>query len=267
MSTNKYTRRHYHKSPKTLGPVFADSSYELRAAILLDQDPNVLVYQDHQSFISDEGQLRIYDYLVTYRNGDKKLIEIKPKSRIQEFEQQITDNRKYAAKNSWLFEIWTEQELGFDNAKQIVDWADQHIKERTGIDYSIARKEKACMKVKRHYRKHIANDQVMVYCEYCKEEHTALRLTYDKNVNRNGRYICEREGGHISGSKPKPHLIKENPYASEGKKQCKGDCGQVLLYESFSPDSSKRDGYCSVCKVCRAAKNKLKYQQKKAQRN
>ena len=267
MSTNKYTRKHYHISPKSAAPVHADSSYEMRAAILLDQDSEVLTYEDHKHFISDDGQKRFLDFLVTYKNGDKKIIEIKPLSRIQQFQEQIEDNRKYASKNGWLFEIWTEQELGFESAKQITNWCDEHIKQQTGIDYAVARKQKVNNNVKRYYRKHIANDQVTVYCEYCKEEHTALRLTYDKNVNRNGRYICEREGGHISGSKPKPHLIKENPYASEGKKQCKGDCGQVLLYESFSPDSSKRDGYCSVCKVCRAAKNKLKYQQKKAQRN
>jgi len=262
MSTSKYTRRHYHTSPKTIGPIFADSSYELRAEILLDQNPEVLIYQDHQSFTSDEGQLRVYDYLVTYKNGDIKLIEVKPKSRIKEFQQQIQDNRKYAAKNGWIFEIWTEQELGFKDAKQIMNWADQHIKENTGIDYSIARKEKACMKSKRHYRKHIADDKVEVPCVFCNEVHMALRLTYDKNIARNGRYICEREGGHIAGSKPKLSLRKDNPHSSDGKKEC-NKCKEVKLFEQFSPDKSKRDGYCTMCKPCRSEKMKASYAKKK----
>jgi hypothetical protein len=261
MSTNKYTRKHYHISTKAAGPVFADSSYELRAAILLDQDPEVLVYQDHQYFISDEGQTRIYDYLVTYKNGDRKLIEIKPKTRIKEFEKQIKDNRIHAEKNGWLFEIWTEQELGFEDSKQITKWADDHIKERTGIDYSVVRKKKSCMKVKRHYRTHIANDKVTLFCSFCNKEHTPLRLTHDKNIARNGRYICEREGGKIAGSRPKPHLRKDNPHAADGKKECIS-CLQILEFKLFSPDNTKSDGLCRSCKTCRSTKAKEKYKNK-----
>lgn len=261
MSTNKYTRKHYHISTKAAGPVFADSSYELRAAILLDQDPKVLVYQDHQSFTSDEGQTRIYDFLVTYKNGDRKLIEIKPKNRIKQFEKQIEDNRIYAKKNGWLFEIWTEQELGFENSRQITNWADEYIMEHTGIDYTIARKEKACMKVKRYYRTHIAQDTVNVHCSFCNEEHTPLRLTHDKNIARNGRYICEREGGHIAGSRPKPHLRKNNPHVADGKKECV-NCLQILEFKLFSPDNSKSDGLCRSCKICRSKKAKEKYNKK-----
>jgi len=262
MSTNKYTRKHYHTSSKSAGPVHADSSYELRASIILDQDPQILHYEDHQCFISNDGQTRIFDFLATCKNGDKKLIEVKPYARLKQFEKQIQDNKDYAEKMGWIFEIWTEKELGFDNSKKITNWADQYIKENTGIDYSIARKQKDCMKAKRYYRKKIANDKVEVPCVFCNEVHMALRLTYDKNIARNGRYICEREGGHIAGSKPKLSLRKDNPYSSDGKKEC-NKCKEVKLFEQFSPDKSKRDGYCTMCKPCRSEKMKASYESKK----
>ena len=125
-------------------------------------------------------------------------------------------------------------------------------------------REQSAARMRRYYQKHIAGDTVTVYCEFCKEEYTALKLTHDRNIARNGRYICEREGGHIAGSKPKLALRKDNPYADQGKKQCSGECKQVLLFESFSPDSSKRDGLCTMCKDCRAKKMKAAYEKKKA---
>lgn len=123
-------------------------------------------------------------------------------------------------------------------------------------------RQQSAARMKRYYEKHIATDQVTLYCEFCKEEHTALRLTYDRNLARNGRYICEREGGHIAGSKPKLSRRKDNPHAAEGKKECNA-CKEVKLFEAFSPDTSKRDGYCSLCKVCRSAKMKAAYEAKK----
>lgn len=125
-----------------------------------------------------------------------------------------------------------------------------------------SKKEKNAAKSRAYYHKHIANDKVEVYCDFCKKMHNPLRLTYEKNINENGTYICERKGGHIAGSKPKLHLRKDNPYASEGKKQCK-KCEQIKLFEDFSPDNSRRDGYCSMCKVCRSEKMKAAYEKKK----
>lgn len=262
MTTHKYTRKHYHMSEKAAGPVHAESSYELRAAILLDENPEVISYEDHRYFLTESGKKRVYDYLATYRNGEKKVIEVKPSSRLHQFEEQIKDNREYAMKNGWLFEIWTESNLGFETSNQITAWADEYIRTRTGIDYAGARKEKNLLKTKRHYRSKIATNTVTVFCQYCNEEHTALKLTHDRNIARNGRYICEREGGHIAGSKPKLSLRKVNPYASEGKKQCK-DCERILEFASFSPDKTKTDGYCTLCKECRSTKMKARYQAKK----
>lgn len=123
-------------------------------------------------------------------------------------------------------------------------------------------REQSAARMKTYYQKHFANDKVEVPCSFCNEVHIALRLTYEKNIARNGRYICEREGGHIAGSKPKLTLRKENPYESEGKKEC-NKCKEVKLFEQFSPDKSKRDGYCNMCKPCRSNKMKANYAKKK----
>lgn len=123
-------------------------------------------------------------------------------------------------------------------------------------------REQSAARMKTYYRKHFADDKVEVLCVFCNEVHVALRLTYEKNIARNGRYICEREGGHIAGSKPKLTLRKDNPFASEGKKECK-NCKEIKLFEEYSPDKSKRDGYCAMCKVCRSAKMKASYARKK----
>ena len=123
-------------------------------------------------------------------------------------------------------------------------------------------REQSAARMKKYYQKHIANDKVEVFCTFCNEQHSPLRLTYEKNIARNGRYICEREGGHIAGSKPKLALRKDNPYASEGKKEC-NKCGEVKLFEQFSPDKSKGDGYCTMCKPCRSEKMKAYYAKKK----
>ena len=127
-------------------------------------------------------------------------------------------------------------------------------------------REQSAARMKGYYQRHFANDKVEVSCAFCNEVHHPLRLTYEKNIARNGRYICEREGGHIAGSKPKLALRKENPYASEGKKEC-NKCRVVKLFEEFSPDKSKRDGYCTMCKPCRSEKMKANYLKKKKQEN
>ena len=100
--------------------------------------------------------------------------------------------------------------------------------------------------------------QVEVWCDYCQETHHPLRLTYEKNIERNVEYICERKGGSIAGSKPKKK--KENPYSSEGKKQC-NKCKNVKLFEEFGLDKFRLDGYANWCKPCRSTSAKERYRQ------
>jgi hypothetical protein len=124
----------------------------------------------------------------------------------------------------------------------------------------LAEKRAACNeRVKKHYAEKIATDKVQVFCEYCQTTHEALRLTHDKNIARNGRYICEREGGHIAGSRPKKKKI--NPHAADGKKECLG-CKQVLPFSEYGADKSRSDGYASKCKECRRVAANEKYLRK-----
>jgi hypothetical protein len=116
------------------------------------------------------------------------------------------------------------------------------------------KKEKNREKAKTYYNNHIASNMVIVYCKYCQENHEPLSSTYKKNIERNGRYICEREGGHIAGSKPKKK--KENPYLSEGKKQC-NECQQVKPLEEFGADKSKSDSRATRCLLCRSSKARI----------
>jgi hypothetical protein len=155
----------------------------------------------------------------------------------------------------------TEKTFGM-TYPQIRNWADEYLKATTGVDYTKYRKDSIKKKTKRYYDKHIGSQKVELHCEFCQETHTVLKMSYDNNMERNGRYICEREGGKIAGSKPKTHLIKENPYEVEGKKECL-DCKQILDFDKFTKDTSRRSGYKEICKDCNSKKRKAKYQSKK----
>lgn len=250
-------RKTYHQSNKS-GRVYCDSSYELKAALLLDEDSDVLFYENQLVY---QGSIRTrrLDFLVHLKDGTKKLIEVKPQRRIVQFEEQIEDAKKYALDKGYEFEIWTEKELGFGSEYQATKWADEYLSTIKPVDFVAIRKELDRKKAIKHYNKHIAQDTVEVYCEFCKETHNPLRLTYEKNIERNGAYICEKHGGFIAGSKPKKK--KENPYAIDGKKLC-NECEEIKLFEHFGIDKDKEDGYATRCKECRAKKAKNNYKEK-----
>jgi hypothetical protein len=107
------------------------------------------------------------------------------------------------------------------------------------------------------------SEKVEVLCKYCQVTHTVRKLSHDKNIARNGRYICEREGGHIAGSRPKDHLKATNPYAAEGKKKC-SRCEEVKVIELFDVRKKSWDGRDAACKACVSKKNAEGYQMKKA---
>jgi len=256
-SVHKYEkskRRGVFESKKTGRQLSYDSSYELRLCWMLDSDEEVVDFETQLGFKID-GHGRCLDCLVTYKGGRKKAIEVKPKQRLDEFAHQIDDSRRHALQNGWEFQVMTEDDLGM-TYDQIRRWADEYRTNATGIDYHAYREDVDRRKASKYYHSHIATDKVSVYCEYCQATHEALRLTYDKNIARNGRYICEREGGHIAGSRPKPHLRKANPHEAEGKKEC-NTCRSILPLDYFSSGKS-------ICKACRAARYKDKYQGRKA---
>lgn len=255
----KYVRRHYHTSPKA-GVVYCCSSYELKACLLLDADESVAFYETQIHFVSHTNKKRIIDFLISYKDGSKKLIEVKPIRRIVQFQEQIDDNKKYASENGWNFIIWTEEDLGFKNEWNGKMWADKYLSEIHNVDYSEYRKNLGTRRAKKHYHKHIATDTVEIFCNFCNENHTPLRLTYEKNIERNGEYICEKHGGFIVGSKPKKKKI--NPYAVDGKKEC-NRCKEIKLLEEFGTDIMKNDGKSTRCKKCRAEVATEKYQKGK----
>jgi len=259
----KSRRQGYYETKKSVPKImYYQSSYELKAATILDEMDDVASYVNQHNF-SIDGRERITDFIISWRDGTKTILEIKPERRLEQFKSQIDDNREYARKNGWKFEVWTESKLGFDSEHYATKWADEFISKITKVDFVQERKDRNLTKSKKYYAEKIATDKVSVFCEYCQLTHEALRLTHDKNIARNGRYICEREGGHIAGSRPKTHLKKANPHAADGKKECLG-CKQVLLFSEYGTDKGRADGYASKCKECRRVAANEKYLAKKA---
>ena len=257
----KSRRQGYYEAKKAIPRVmYYQSSYELKAATILDEMNDVISYVNQHTF-SIDGRERITDFVVSWRNGTKTILEIKPERRLDQFKSQIEDNREYARKNGWKFEVWTENRLGFESEYFATKWADEFISKITKVDFVQERKDRNLTKSKKYYAEKIATDKVSVFCEYCQVTHEALRLTHDKNIARNGRYVCEREGGHIAGSRPKKK--KDNPHAADGKKECLG-CKQILSFSEYGTDKCRADGYASKCKECRRVAANDKYARKKA---
>jgi len=256
---NKYLgsrRKHYHTSPKA-GQIYCDSSYELKATLILDDDENVLFYETQIPYQGEHRGRRL-DFLVHLKGGSKKMIEVKPERRIVQFEEQISDAMAYSSEQGYDFEIWTEKELGFESEYFATKWADEYLSEVTPVDFVAIRKELNRKSANKHYKKCIAKDKTTFYCEYCKEEHTVLAVTHKRNIKKNDRFICHNENSH----KPKPSKTKKvNPYATEGKKQCV-KCEDVKLFEEFGLDKSRIDGYASRCKECRKNIAKQKYRER-----
>jgi len=243
---------------KKSGAVFYGSSYELRLYWEFD---NFDIYQEVEKFETQidyiwEGRGHCLDCLVTYKNGKKLAIEVKPKSRLNEEKNkiQIEDSRQNALSQEWDFAVYTEDNFKMTE-KEITHWADEFLTSLDGsFNWVEFRKEKNRERAKRHYQKRTSNDIVRVECTHCNTDHFPLRKTYEKNIKRNhGNYICESKGGYLSGKKPKKK--KENPYESVGKKQC-NKCNRILTLSSFSANKS-------TCKECRAVIYRNKYQQKK----
>ena len=249
-SENKFEntkRSGWYHSTKNNSLVFYGSSYELRLCWELDQDDEVESYETQINYVA-EDRGRCLDCLVTYTDGSKMAIEVKPESRLTEQTNidQIADSMDYAMSQGWKFDVCTE--LTFDmTCKELRDWADVLRTKLGDFDWVEFRKEQGRKKANKHYKNKIAKDKTTFCCEYCKEEHTVLTITRKKNIKKNDRFICHSENAH----KPKPSKNKKiNPYAAEGKKQCV-KCKDVRLFEEFGLDKSRIDGYASRCKMCR----------------
>lgn len=262
--------RGWHESPKA-GNIYFSSSYEKKAYLKLDEDESVKIYSRESITVPYLHPIKntisnyIIDLQVKYFDGSEKWIEIKPSFLTNdEIVKTKANAATIAAKKVGVnYEIWTEVDLfGAVYRPNIIEAFCDRLKDSlTGETKAEAdRKESNNRKAKKHYDDVIAKDTVEVFCNFCKETHNPLRITYEKNIERNGEYICEKHGGFIAGSKPKKKKI--NPYAVDGKKEC-NRCKEVKLLEEFGDDKTKSDGKATRCKKCRAEIATEKYQAKR----
>lgn len=231
-----------------------NSSYEyIFCEDFLEKDETIKKYETQISYDVD-GRNRSLDVLIEYMDGRFKVIEIKPKKRLnEEFHiQQMSDSKANADKNGWEFEIWTEKELNIKRSKEATARADAYRKEHYLIDYAAYRQQKDRDKANKHYHKH--NEKILVGCNFCNTYHVRRKKQIQSNIDKNGRYICEKENGHIVGKMPKKKKV--NPYEESGMKQCKGKCARILPFDCFSKCKA-------TCKECRSEIYKAKYHNKK----
>lgn len=259
------------KSKRKILYISAKNNNEIRTCLssgefiacedILEKDSNVLSYET-QVYYEIDNRYRSIDFLIKYKNGVIKAIEVKPAKRLLEEKNvlQIKDVETYAKLMGWEFEIWTEIELGIDCWKTVTKRADEYKKLHYGVDHSSYRKKQSVKRAQKHYIKK-SNNKVDVWCDFCNETHNLMKSTYESNLKRNnGTYICGKYGGHLAGKTPKKK--KENPYAKEGKKQCIG-CDKVKLLEEFGIDKGRSDGLASKCKLCRSKAATEKYHKNK----
>lgn len=247
--------RGYFKSNKCQCDIYYSSSYELRCIFLLENDNKIKFYRRAETFTDSDGKGRNPDLYVEYIDGNCQIIEVKPEKRLEEelVKKQIEESIKYTTLKNYSFLIWSEKNSELSNDRAIIRWARKFIAETTGNhDWLENKKKSDRKKSKKHYLNKISLETVDVWCEHCKITHNPLKKTYLKNIERNGKYICESYGGFISGSKQK--IKKENPYFLEGKKQCT-KCKEIKLFEEFHKDKYKLNGFANCCKKCRSIKN------------
>lgn len=97
------------------------SSYELMAYNLLEVNNNVSCYRVEPLAIEYRmnGKTRLYipDILILYKNGNKKIVEVKPKRMLSEFinKKKIAAAKEYCQNNNMEFAVWTEDRLFGDN--------------------------------------------------------------------------------------------------------------------------------------------------------
>jgi hypothetical protein len=241
--------RGYFDSTKNGRSVYYASSYELRCLFLLEADVDVVAFWRCDVFKGSEGW-RNPDLWVEFLNGRSEVWEVKPEGMLlfPAVVAQIEESKAFAMDRGVGFRVWTEADSGLETDHGIVKWATEYIASVGEVGASEHHREVRRRIRERHYKK-TQQDRVQVSCEFCGETHDIMRLAYDRNVKKNGRFICIRENGNIIGKRSKVHLKKTNPYASEGKKRC-STCREVKPFEAFDVRRASWDGWAPRCKVC-----------------
>lgn len=109
-----------YRSKKCILPIKYRSSWEKEVCKFLDADPNVLEYGYECvsiPYISNlrTKKVRLYfpDFLVTYVNGTKKLIEVKRKDKLNDPKvlKKAEAAREWSKKQGIEYEFWTNQTI------------------------------------------------------------------------------------------------------------------------------------------------------------
>lgn len=114
-------KRHYitgtHKSPKCNELINYRSSWEYIVCLHLDNDPNVISYEYEKMripYVSNRKYMKIRhytpDFVVLYSDGRKVIIEVKPKSRLNNLKvvKKAEATRYWAKANNIEYVFWTE---------------------------------------------------------------------------------------------------------------------------------------------------------------
>lgn len=118
-------KKHYitgsHSSPKcTNGPAKFRSGWEQSVCEYLDINPEVVEYQYEPfeiKYVSNRktGRIRIYipDFIITYTNGSKKLVEVKREKHLETptVKKKAIVAKSWAFRNSAEYEFWTEKKI------------------------------------------------------------------------------------------------------------------------------------------------------------
>jgi hypothetical protein len=120
-NNNPHYKTGEHRSPKSPGSVIKfRSGWEQSVCEWLDQDPEVVLYQYECidiRFVSNLKTLRtrryIPDFLVTYSDGRKVLVEVKRKDQLKKrhTQKKISAGKSWASAHGIEFEIWTEEKI------------------------------------------------------------------------------------------------------------------------------------------------------------
>lgn len=112
-------KKGFFHSNKLNKDIWHDSSYERKALELFEQDDNIVDFRrNNQKFVYIfEGIQRntLPDFCCTYKNGNRKIIEIKPQrilNRVEIERVKVFFVSNYCKDHNIDFEVWTEINLG-----------------------------------------------------------------------------------------------------------------------------------------------------------
>jgi hypothetical protein len=106
----------YFFSVKNDKELFYQSSYELKAFELLENDNDVVEFKRGGfaiQYLNNAKEKRSYipDIIVTYKNSLKRILEIKPKKLRNDNILKLEAGLKYCKENGFKYEIWDEEIL------------------------------------------------------------------------------------------------------------------------------------------------------------